>query len=600
MATSIANVSATLESRIATVSALIPTSLTELGIVDGTAGQYLQTNANGTYSFTSVEGGGGGANIAAGTNIALTQNGVTVTDTTTSATINVVGVASAGTSAVLESRIALVSATMATSINNSNSAITALSATMATSINNRTAAITSVNNRLTTLSATMATSIANRTAAITSVNTRINSVSVLAETKASAATSANIQTRINTLSATMATSINNSNSAIATLSATMATSIANRTAAITSVNTRINSVSVLAETKASAATSANLQTRINTLSATMATSIANVSSALTSRITTLSATMATSIANVSAALESRINAVSAAMPEATEISKYYYTATSGQTVFSGADTQGNTLSYTGDNLTVTLNGLVLDGAADYTTPSGTSIVLATGATLSDELNIVVYDSFAVANALPLTGGTISGSLTVGGTVSAASFYGDGSNITGIIPSGTTMIFYQATAPTGWTKSTTNNNKALRVVSGSGGVTGGTTAFSTVFSSRTPSGTVSMSGDTGSHTLTTSQIPSHSHFTFNNVNSAATSSGPNLNTTHAPYQGWRANGADYAYWMGNSGAAANRGKSSDTGGGSGHSHSIGTISGTFSGAAMDFDVQYVDVILATKD
>jgi len=125
----------------------------------------------------------------------------------------------------------------------------------------------------------MATSINNRTLAITSVNTRINSVSILAETKASAATSANLQTRINTLSATMATSINN------------------RTLAITSVNTRINSVSVLAETKASAATSANLQTRINAVSATMATSIANVSSALGSRITTLSATMATSISN---------------------------------------------------------------------------------------------------------------------------------------------------------------------------------------------------------------------------------------------------------------------------------------------------------------
>ena len=156
LATSIANVSATLESRIATVSALIPTSLTELGIVDGTAGQYLQTNANGTYSFTSVAGGGSGiSNITAGTNIALTQNGVTVTDTTTSATINVVGVASAGTSAALESRIASVSSAMATSINNSNAAITALSATMATSINNS-------NTAIATLSATMATSISNK------------------------------------------------------------------------------------------------------------------------------------------------------------------------------------------------------------------------------------------------------------------------------------------------------------------------------------------------------------------------------------------------------------------------------------------------------
>ena len=346
LATSIANVSATLESRIATVSALIPTSLTELGISDGTAGQYLQTNANGTYSFTSVAGGGSGiSNITAGTNIALTQNGVTVTDTTTSATINVVGVASAGTSAALESRIASVSSAMATSINNSNAAITALSATMATSINNSNTNIAAV-------------SVLTKTNkdAITSINGVLGDGS----TFASAGTSATLQTKIATLSATMATSINNSNTAIATLSATMATSINNsntnittnaaaitsingvlgtgafasagtsatlqtkiatlsatmatsinnRTAAITSVNTRINAVSVLTKTNkdditsingvlgdgsafASAGTSATLQTKINTVSSTMATSINNSNSA----IATLSATMATSISN---------------------------------------------------------------------------------------------------------------------------------------------------------------------------------------------------------------------------------------------------------------------------------------------------------------
>lgn len=41
-----------------------------------------------------------------------------------------------------------------------------------------------------------------------------------------------------------------------------------------------------------------------------------------------------------------------------------------------------------------------------------------------------------------------------------------------LPSGTTMLFVQASAPTGWTKSTVQNDKALRVVSGSGGSSGG--------------------------------------------------------------------------------------------------------------------------------
>jgi hypothetical protein len=164
-----------------------------------------------------------------------------------------------------DAELAAVSATMATSIANSNSAIAALSATMATSINNsntnittNAAAITSINGilgdgsayasagtsaalqtKINEVSATMATSIANSNAAITSVNTRINSVSVLTKTNkdaitsinaiayASAGTSATLQSNINAVSATMATSINNSNTAIATLSATMATSISN-------------------------------------------------------------------------------------------------------------------------------------------------------------------------------------------------------------------------------------------------------------------------------------------------------------------------------------------------------------------------------------
>ncbi len=71
--------------------------------------------------------------------------------------------------------------------------------------------------------------------------------------------------------------------------------------------------------------------------------------------------------------------------------------------------------------------------------------------------------------------------------------------------GTTMLFVQAVAPLGWTKSAAHDNKALRVVSGStGGSSGGTTAFSTVFASRTPTGTVA------SHALSVGEMPSHVH------------------------------------------------------------------------------------------
>merc|ERR1712093_615742 len=46
-----------------------------------------------------------------------------------------------------------------------------------------------------------------------------------------------------------------------------------------------------------------------------------------------------------------------------------------------------------------------------------------------------------------------------------------------VPSGATMLFYQSSAPTGWTQVTNQNNKALRVVSGTGGSNSFTSSFS---------------------------------------------------------------------------------------------------------------------------
>jgi hypothetical protein len=63
---------------------------------------------------------------------------------------------------------------------------------------------------------------------------------------------------------------------------------------------------------------------------------------------------------------------------------FIYTATSGQTTFTGADGNGNTLAYTTSNLDVFLNGVLLDDS-DYTASNGTSIVLSSAAAASDIL-----------------------------------------------------------------------------------------------------------------------------------------------------------------------------------------------------------------------
>jgi len=84
---------------------------------------------------------------------------------------------------------------------------------------------------------------------------------------------------------------------------------------------------------------------------------------------------------------------------------------------------------------------------------------------------------------------------------------------GIIPKDRRMFFYQNTTPLGWTKVVDHSNKSLRVVTGSGGGTGGTGTFSSIFPT---SGTFDVTQgkfanvNVGNHTLTIQQLPAHTH------------------------------------------------------------------------------------------
>ena len=88
--------------------------------------------------------------------------------------------------------------------------------------------------------------------------------------------------------------------------------------------------------------------------------------------------------------------------------RFNYTATAAQTTFTGADTNGETLAYDAGFADVYLNGVRLSGA-DITITSGTSVVLAAGASAGDLLDIVAYGTFNVATvaASAITSGTIS-------------------------------------------------------------------------------------------------------------------------------------------------------------------------------------------------
>ena len=147
-------------------------------------------------------------------------------------------------------------------------------------------------------------------------------------------------------------------------------------------------------------------------------------------------------------------------------------------------------------------------------------------------------------------------------------YGDGSNLSGVaaFPSGTKMLFVQSSAPTGWTKQTNFDNRALRLVNGSSGGSGaGSNGFTTAFnSSRSTSG-----GSVSNHTLSTSQIPSHSHSVPRGDVNWGSGSGNSL-------------------WGNN----ANR-QTGSTGGNGSHNHG-------FSNPSLNLNVTYVDVINASKD
>ena len=67
---------------------------------------------------------------------------------------------------------------------------------------------------------------------------------------------------------------------------------------------------------------------------------------------------------------------------------YTYTATASQTTFSGASNEGSTLAYVDNNyLDVYQNGVLL-GSADYTSTTGTSVVLAQAASVDDIIGSV--------------------------------------------------------------------------------------------------------------------------------------------------------------------------------------------------------------------
>ena len=152
----------------------------------------------------------------------------------------------------------------------------------------------------------------------------------------------------------------------------------------------------------------------------------------------------------------------------------------------------------------------------------------------------------------------------------------------VFASGVKMIFQQTAAPTGWTKVTgSGNDNALRITTGTVG-TGGSVAFETAFASVTP--TITMTN--AAITLDASTVPNHGHSWYI-LDTSPTSTSYPIGFTGARTLNSAAGGTYGTSVPGNLG--------STSGGGSAHTHTNSAAS-----SAVNLDVSYVDVIIATKD
>lgn len=219
------------------------------------------------------------------------------------------------------------------------------------------------------------------------------------------------------------------------------------------------------------------------------------------------------------------------------------------------------------------------------TPTHTELNYVDGVTSAIQTQLDAKAVLAGANTF--TGNqTINGNLTVSGAVS------------GVFPAGTRLLFQQTAAPTGWTKDTTHNDKALRVVNGAVG-TGGSLTFTSAFgSARSISGTTGSTvatGTVGDTALSISQIPAHDHF----IASATSGSGTLTNTNYLR-QAWDGT-TNLDYSLKGFSTAPTIGLSSQTGSGGTHTHSFTGTGHTHSfSTTLDVSVAYVDVIIAVKD
>ena len=234
-----------------------------------------------------------------------------------------------------------------------------------------------------------------------------------------------------------------------------------------------------------------------------------------------------------------------------------------------ATKNSNVLAKTGAyTVVVADDGKLIDGDA---TTAAFSVTLPTVASAGDGFIVAVKKTDSSANAVTVDAAGaefIDGATTkvLSDQFASVVMYCDGvewhiasevepAAAPASFPTGTSMLFQQTAAPTGWTKQSTHNNKAIRLQTGAV-TTGGANPFTTVFGTGKA---------TASHTLAIGEIAAHTH-QVGSATQIASSAGADSNPA-------------------GSGAVS----SSSAGGGGGHTHNLSNL-----------DLLFVDFIIANKD
>ena len=140
-----------------------------------------------------------------------------------------------------------------------------------------------------------------------------------------------------------------------------------------------------------------------------------------------------------------------------------------------------------------------------------------------------------------------------------------------------MLFLSSSAPTGWTRISSFDGRAIQI-SSSGGGTSGTANWSNVFDDRTNWTSALVQGDTDYHTLTPSQGPVHGHY------------------YDVPRGSW---GGQYGFQdSANSGSSGTQAVIGNSPGGGSHRHGIDETTNV--GVYYNHNIKYATAIVCQKN